>query len=54
MGPATSQSKAQVESGENEPLTINHPKFHNLKVVSAPTEEDEGVIEIVVPLPSEN
>lgn len=52
MGPSQSQNKAP-EGAEGEPLTINHPRFSNLRVVSAPTEDDEGVIEIVVPLPSE-
>lgn len=52
MGPAQSQSKAEPGT-ETEPVTINHPRFSNLKVVSAPTEDDEGVVEITVPLPSE-
>lgn len=53
MGPSQSQS-AKAPEGEQEPLTINHPRFSNLRVVSAPTEDDEGVIEITVPLPNES
>lgn len=52
MGPAQSQSKAEPGT-DTEPVTINHPRFSNLKVVSAPTEDDEGEVEITVPLPSE-
>lgn len=52
MGPSQSQSKAEP-GNEAEPVTINHPRFSNLKVVSAPTEDDEGVVEITVPLPGE-
>jgi hypothetical protein len=53
MGPAQSQSKPE-EGGETEPVTINHPRFSNLRVVNAPTEDDEGVVEITVPLPNES
>lgn len=47
---------AQAKSGDNEAeqLTINHPRFAVLKVVAAPTEEDEGMVEIALPLPSES
>lgn len=52
MGPAPSQAKPS--ENEAEPLTINHPRFANLKVVAPPTEDDEGMVEITIPLPSEN
>jgi hypothetical protein len=47
-------AKQQATGEEEEALTINHPRFSNLKVLSVPSEEDEGTIEIGVPLPSEN
>ena len=53
MGPSQTQVAKVEQGGEQEPLTINHPRFSNLKVVSAPTEDDEGVIEIPVSLPNE-
>jgi hypothetical protein len=34
-------------------LAINHPRFGNLKVVRTPSEDDEGAIEVTVPLPNE-
>ena len=36
MGPSQSGAKAQ-EGGEQDALTINHPRFSNLRVVNAPT-----------------
>lgn len=52
MGPAPAKARSAEEEGE--PLTINHPRFAGLRVVAAPTEEDEGMVEIDVPLPSES
>jgi hypothetical protein len=41
MGPSQSQNKhTNQENNETEVLTINHPKFNNLKVISPPTDED--------------
>jgi hypothetical protein len=34
-------------------LAINHLRFGNLKVVRMPSEDDEGAIEVTVPLPNE-
>ena len=53
MGPPQSKPKAGSHN-EDQPLTINHPKFKNLKVISPPSEEEEGIIEITMPLPNEN
>ncbi len=49
MGPSQNKQQQQPES---EALVINHNNFSNVKVVSLPTEDDEGAIEIVVPLPN--
>ena len=49
MGPKQSQPHTVTEDAS---LTINHPKFKNSKVVSPPTEDEEGVIEVNLPLPN--
>lgn len=55
MGQNQQASKPTLGVGsEDQPLTINHPKFKNIKVVSPPSEEEEGIIEITLPLPNEN
>jgi hypothetical protein len=46
MGPSQSQQKnVQSASNEEEEFAgISHPRFANLKVVTQPTEDDEGII----------
>jgi hypothetical protein len=54
MGPSQSHSKQSNTHKEEEHIAIAHPRFKNLKVITPPTGDDEGIIEIVVPLPNEN
>lgn len=55
MGPAATKAKDQNNhaiNGTPEEPVVSHPRFQNLKVVQKATEEDDGLIEISIPLPT--
>ena len=44
-------SNAQNHNPSEEALlTINHPRLKHIRVVSPPSDEEEGVIEVTIPI----
>lgn len=43
-------SYAQNPNGNEEVLTINHPRFKHIRVVSPPSDDEEGIIEVTIPI----